>query len=72
MNYFEMDYRNYKRNPQGQQICTDFEIKMEQVFETLETADIHRTTIIKPNMIKTNVNNPLETPLTIRIVPNQR
>ena len=35
MTSFEMDYGKFKRNPQSNQLSTDFEITMEQAFETL-------------------------------------
>ena len=40
MNHFELDHRNIECLPKIHQLSTTFTPKIEEVFETLETADI--------------------------------
>ena len=60
MTYNEMYHRKFERNPQRRQLSIHFETTMEQVFETLETANIDTTTIYSPNMVKPIVNRNFE------------
>ena len=40
MAYFELDFRGFERQPQSEQISITFTPSMENIFETLETADV--------------------------------
>ena len=57
MTYFEMDYRKCQPKPQRHQLSIDFEITAEQVFETLEIADINIKTTGSPKMVEPIVNS---------------
>ena len=40
MTPFELDYRKFERQPQSQQLSLTFTKTFEEIFETLDTADI--------------------------------
>ena len=44
MNTFELQYRNFERDPQRHQISTTFQCTIEEVFETLEKSDVEVST----------------------------
>ena len=55
----ELDYRNFERIPQRHQLSTIFHSTIEEVFETLETADVDISTahfIIEPIVNRNFVN----------------
>ena len=51
INNFEMYYRKFERKTQRHQRFIYFEIKMESLFLTLETSDIHITETSSPTII---------------------
>ena len=60
MTSYEIDYIRFERQPQSEQISLTFTPKMEEIFETLETADIDMNpshSIIEP-IVNRNVGNP--------------
>ena len=78
MNPFELYYRRFELHPQIQQLFLSFTPKMEEIFETLETADIYMNpshSIIKAfstgileihsniRMDQISVNSPTKTPV---------
>ena len=51
MTPFELDYRNFERQPQSEQLSIIFNPPMEEIFVILETADIEMNpshSIIEP------------------------
>ena len=44
MTTFKLDYRKFERLPQSHKLSTTFTSTIEEVFETLEKADIDTTT----------------------------
>ena len=44
MTTFKLDYINFERLPQRHQVSTTFNSTIEEVFETLETADVYMST----------------------------
>ena len=44
MNKFEINYRNVEQKPQINQLSTTFYFTIEEVFETLEIADVNTPT----------------------------
>ena len=53
---FEIYYRKFERKPQRHQLSIEFDVTMEQVFETLEIADIDMTNTSSPTMVETIFN----------------
>ena len=43
MTPFELDYRNFERLSQSQQLSNTFTPKIEEFFETIETEDLYMT-----------------------------
>ena len=75
---FEIDYRSFERQPQGQQLSLTLNPEIEEIFETLETEDIDMIsshsiieTIVKlilsihsnVRMYQIRVNRPTKTPV---------
>ena len=59
MTPFELDYRNFERLSQSQQLSNTFTPKIEEFFETLETEDLYMTSshsIIEPISNQSFVN----------------
>ena len=55
MNTFELNYRRLERQPQIQQLSLIFTHKIEEIIETLKTADIHSMVkhIFNSNIVNT-------------------
>ena len=73
MTSYELEYRRFERQPQINQLYLTFTPKMEERFETLDTADIDMNpyhSIIEPivnrnfgNTLQISVNTPTKTPV---------
>ena len=70
MNSFELQFRRFERQPQRDQLSNIFTPKIEEIFETLETADIE----INPShsMIETIINRNFVNTFQNHNGPNQR
>ena len=67
---FELDYRRFDRQKQIQQLSITFSPKIEEIFETLETADIDITS--SHSIIETIVNRNFANTLQHQNGPIQR
>ena len=56
MNTFELGCKQFERKLHLNQLCNTFQLTIEEVFETLETADVDITTAHDSNVIGTIVN----------------
>ena len=70
MTSFEIYYRKFERLPQIQQLSTTFNPTIEEVFETLDTADIDMSS--SHSMIKPIVNHNFGNKFQHHNGPNQR
>ena len=62
MNPFELNYRRFERQPQIQHLSLTFSPIIEEIFETLETADIDMTpyhSMIEP-IVNRNFGNTFQ------------
>ena len=67
---FELDYRRFERLPQIHKIFTIFTSTIEEVFETLETADLDIPT--SHSIIEPTVNRNFDNTFQHHNGPNQR
>ena len=56
MTTFELEYRNFKRNPHRHQLYTTFQFIIEEVFENLETEKLDITTANPSAIIDSIIN----------------
>ena len=70
MNTFELEYIKFEQNPQRCQISTNFHLTIEEVFDTLETADVDMSE--SHSMIDPIFNRNFGNTFRHRNGPNQR
>ena len=70
MNSFEIEFRRFGRQPQSDQLSIIFTPKVEEIFETLETADIDMYP--SHSMIEPIVKNNFENTFQHQNGPNRR
>ena len=57
-NTFQLEYINFERKPQRNQFSTTFQFTIQEVFETLETANVDTKTANSSTMIERNTRSP--------------